>query len=385
METIFFDITIVIVAAAVLSWLSVLTRQPHIVAYILTGIILGPWGFKIVKEVGFIDSVAHFGITLLLFLAGLVLHPKRLLQLFKHTLLITIGSGLFFAGITFTFTFLWGFALFDGIITGIALMFSSTILVVKLMPTTTLHQKHMGFLCIAILIMQDLIAVLMLFFINGSRSGFTIRFLFLPLIGVGFIAAVLLIERFVIRFIIRMVDQYHELIYLTALAWCFGMSIVAEKIGLSHEIGAFIAGFALARSPVSLFISEGLKFFRDFFLVLFFFTLGANFNFFILQDILLPAIILSIILLVIKPAAYTLLFKISGENWSFSRQTGIRLGQASEFSLVVAIFSLRFALISQPASQMIQLAAIITMIVSSYLTVFLYPTPIATKEALKKD
>jgi Kef-type K+ transport system membrane component KefB len=163
------------------------------------------------------------------------------------------------------------------------------------------------------------------------------------------------------------------------------VALLAEVAGMSHEIGAFLAGVALANGPIALFLSEGLKFFRDFFLVLFFFTLGARLDFRVLHEIVLPASILAALLMVLKPAVYLWFFKRAGEAGRFSRELGVRMGQASEFSLIIALAAAAGGTISLRASQLIQVTTILTMIASSYAVVSFYPTPLGTRTSLKQD
>jgi Kef-type K+ transport system membrane component KefB len=381
----FFDIAVVVILSAVLAWLSLLTRQPIIVAYILSGVLLGPWGLKVVSEIGFIDQVSHIGVTLLLFLAGLTLHPQRMFTLFRRATLLTLSSSLVFGVLAAGLALACRFSLGEAVIVGVACTFSSTILVIKLLPTVTLHQRHMGAVCIAVLVVQDILAVLALLLIQGGASNSVAGWARTLLLGVSLAAGAVLAQRYVLRYMMRQVEYYHEVLYLLALAWCFALAVVAKRIGLSHEIGAFVAGVALASNSVSLFLSEGLKFFRDFFLVLFFFALGARLDLLVLQAVLLPATCLAVGLLLVKPIAYALAFRIAGESREFSREIGTRLGQASEFSLIVALTAYHAGVIRQSASQLIQLATILTMIVSSYIVVFLYPTPLGTRKALKQD
>jgi glutathione-regulated potassium-efflux system ancillary protein KefC len=382
---VFSDIAVIIVISTFLAVVAVLTRQPIIIAYIIAGIALGPWGFSIVKGISFLNGASHIGVVLLLFLAGVVLHPRRLVELFKETIIITVATGFLFCTVFAFVARLFGFSILECVIVGIALMFSSTILVVKLLPTTALHQKRMGSLCIAVLIAQDIIAVAVLLILSGRRPGPALQTALIPVVGAAFIAAVMFAEQYLIRPVMRRVDYYHEVIYLMALAWCFGCAMIAQKIGFSHEIGAFIAGVSLARSPISLFLSEGLKFFRDFFLVLFFFTLGAQIDLLVVKTIIIPAIVLSALLLAIKPLGYILLFRFNGEQRRFSREIGIRLGQASEFSLIVGITAMEAHDIGQNAAQLIAVVFIITLIISSYITVFFLPTPIGSSGTLKQD
>lgn len=138
------DLSIVLAGAAILSFLAVLLKQPIIIAYILCGVLVGPWGIGLIKHVEFIESISHLGITLLLFLAGLCLHPQKLVALFKKTALPTAVISLVSFLLAFTVALVFQFNMMDCLFIGLALMFSSTILVVKLLPTTKMHQQRMG-------------------------------------------------------------------------------------------------------------------------------------------------------------------------------------------------------------------------------------------------
>lgn len=384
-NVVFLEIALVVIVSTILGWLSLLTRQPIIISYIVAGVLLGPWGLKLVTKIEFINEASNIGITLLLFLAGLSLHPRRLLELFSKTFPLTLLTSGIFALVTGGILYAFGASILESVITGVAMMFSSTILVVKLMPTITLHQKHMGAVAIAVLIMQDIFAVLAIAFINGGSSSSVVGWITSILIGVLLTVVAILAERYIIRKIIMQVQRYNELLNMVALAWCFSLALLSEYIGMSHEIGAFIAGVALASGPLSNYLAENLKFFRDFFLVLFFFTLGAKMDFALMQTIVWPTVLLSAVLLVLKPLVYRVAFKLTNETPKFSREMGFRLGQNSEFSLIIAVLAAEKGLISAADSQLIQLVAIVTMTASSYLLVFLFPTPLGTSKPLKID
>ncbi|PWW81587.1 MULTISPECIES: cation:proton antiporter [Prosthecochloris] len=384
-NVVFLEIALVVIVSTILGWLSLLTRQPIIISYIVAGVLLGPWGLKLVTKIEFINEASNIGITLLLFLAGLSLHPRRLLELFSKTFPLTLLTSGIFALVTGSILYAFGASILESVITGVAMMFSSTILVVKLMPTITLHQKHMGAVAIAVLIMQDIFAVLAIAFINGGSSSSIVGWITSILIGVLLTVVAIVAERYIIRKIIMQVQRYNELLNMVALAWCFSLALLSEYIGMSHEIGAFIAGVALASGPLSNYLAENLKFFRDFFLVLFFFTLGAKMDFALMQTIVWPTLLLSAILLVLKPLVYRTAFRLTKETPKFSREMGFRLGQNSEFSLIIAVLAAEKGLISAADSQLIQLVAIVTMTASSYLLVFLFPTPLGTSKPLKID
>ena len=159
MEEFISDLCVLLVGSAILSCLAVALKQPIIIAYIFCGMLVGPLGLGWIRHTEFIEVISHLGITLLLFLAGLCLHPQKLIELFKKTASVTLANCLVSFVLAFSFALIFHFSLVDSICIALALMFSSTILTVKLLPTTRLHQQRMGALCISVLILQDLLAV----------------------------------------------------------------------------------------------------------------------------------------------------------------------------------------------------------------------------------
>lgn len=387
MDNFIFDLGIILVGAAVLSYFAVILKQPIIIAYILCGVIMGPWGTRWIQGVDFVETISHLGITLLLYLAGLNLHPQKLFQLFKKTTIITAvncaGSFL----IAFSLALIFRFSLIDSLCVGLALMFSSTILVVKLLPTTALHHEKMGASCIGVLIMQDLLAIAVLAFLRcwGAPEGAILSFTIISVKLCAFIASLVALEHFVLRKIMAHVERLHEVLFILGLAWCFGIADISNNMGLFYETGAFFAGVVLARHAVSRFIADALKPLRDFFLVLFFFTLGAKIDFSLMKDILFPSLTMALVFILFKPWIFKNAFVWTGEDKNFSTEAGFRLGQLSEFSLLVAILALQLGHISNPAAQLIQLVTIFTFIASSYIVVFKYPTPIGVTNKLIRD
>ena len=387
MEEFILDLCILLVGSALLSYLAVVLKQPIIIAYILCGVIAGPWGLGWIKHTEFIEIISHLGITLLLFLAGLCLHPQKLIELFKKTSLVTFFNCLVSFAIALVFSLLLKFSFLDSICIALALMFSSTILVVKLLPTTTLHQKRMGAICISTLILQDLIAIGVLAFIRclNTSEGVLISFLILFFKLVIFITILVLFERYILRKLMEYVDRIQEVLFILGLAWCVGIATISHYMGLFYETGAFFAGVVLARHKISFFISEELKPLRDFFLVLFFFSLGAKLDLLIMMDVFFPALILAVIFLIVKPLIFEKTFIWAGEKNPFSKEISIRLGQLSEFALLIALMAFELGYISNRASQLIQLVTILTFIVSSYVVVLKYPTPIGITDKLIRD
>ena len=150
-------------------------------------------------------------------------------------------------------------------------------------------------------------------------------------------------------------------------------------------MGAFIAGVSLATVPIALVIAEELKPLRDFFLILFFFSIGAKFDLFVSQQLIVPGLILTTLLMIVKPVMFRWGFNVIGEKPKYSAQLGVRLGQASEFSLLIAFSALASGLIEERSSYLIQLVVVLTFVLSTYWVVSVYPTPISYKKGQRKD
>ncbi len=387
MERFILDLSILLLTTAVLSYLAIIFKQPIIIAYVLSGILIGPWGLGWIQNVEFIETISHLGITLLLFLAGLCLHPQKLIKLFRKVSLVAFVNCLVSFLIAALFAFAFHFSIIDSLCIGLALMFSSTILVVKLLPTTDLHQRRMGEVCIGILVLEDLLAIAVLAFIRclNAPDGAILSFTILSFKLVVFIGILLIVEYYILRKVLLSIERLHEALLVMGLAWCCGLAMISNSMGLFYETGAFFAGVVLARHPIARFISDQLKPLRDFFLVLFFFTLGAKFDLLVMKNILFPGVILAVIFIFMKPWVFKQAFVFIGEKISFAKETGIRLGQLSEFSLLVAILALELNHISMEAAQLIQLVTILTFIASSYIVVYKYQTPIGISAKMTRD
>lgn len=383
-----FSFFLIFTGAAVLASIALYTRQPLIIAYIVLGAGLGPYGLHLVTDVQLLADISHVGIIFLLFLLGLDMQPQALWVTLRNSTLVALISSLLFLLTGFGVASLFGFAMLDSLVIGAAMMFSSTIIGIKLLPVTILHHRHIGDLMIGLLLIQDLLAILVLMWLlsvsdNGAENapGLAQTLLSLPLLAAGALATV----RYILLPLITRFDRFHEYIFLLAIGWCLGLSEAANAVGLSAEIGAFIAGITIATSPISQYIAVSLKPLRDFFLVLFFFSVGARFDLGLLEQVLLPAVVLSLLVLGLKPVVYRFLLGGVSEKRSLAWDLGFRLGQVSEFSLLIAYVAAGGAVISSQASLLIQATTIITFVVSSYIVVLNYPTPIAISDELRRD
>lgn len=386
-QSIVFSFFLIFTGAAIVASLALYTRQPLLVAYIVLGALLGPYGAEMVTDTRLLADIAEVGIIFLLFLLGLDMQPSHLFHMLKKATLVALLSSAVFAAIGYGTGKLFGYTDTECLIIGVSVMFSSTIIGIKLLPTTVLHHKHTGELVVGLLLLQDVIAIIVLLAIDSSGSEKLDSMIYLKtllafplLIGSAFLFVKYILLKLILRF-----DRFHEYIFLVAIGWCLGVAEAAHAVGLSAEIGAFIAGVSLATSPISQYIAESLKPLRDFFLILFFFSIGASFNLTLLDDVIVPAILLAGLVLALKPVTFRFLLQRISESKQMGWEVGFRLGQTSEFSLLIAYLATSTLLIGQEASHLIQATAILTFLVSSYIVVFNFPSPIAVSDRLRRD
>lgn len=386
-DSIVFSLFLIFFGAAMIATIALTMRQSLIIAYIAVGLLIGPSGFSLIHDPLLIQNIANVGIIFLLFLLGLNLNPKELYRMAGETSVVTGVSSILLVLSGYLFSQLFGFTLVESLIIGSALIFSSTIIGLKLIPTTVLHHQHTGEIIISVLLLQDIIAIILLLVLDGS-AGETFDWINLvkPLIALPLLAlATWAIEKYLLIRLIRAFDRIQEYIFLLAIGWCLGVAEAAELMGLSYEIGAFIAGVSIATSPIALFIAESLKPLRDFFLIIFFVALGANFDLSVLGQIWVAALGLTLIALFIKPLLYHFLLRFSQESSGRSIEVAVRLGQMSEFSLLLAVLAVEMHLISDQVGYLIQFATLLSFVVSSTYVVMVYPTPIALSDKLRRD
>lgn len=361
-------------------------RQPLIVVYMLVGVILGPFALGWVGDTELLTEVSELGILFLLFVVGLELPPRKLVSMFGTSMLAALlSSGVFFL-IGFAAGWVFGFSNVECFVVGVAMMFSSTVLGIKLLPRTILHHRKIGEIVIGILLIQDLIAVatlvtLYLFGDFGSHGAVDIT----SLIAAGpiLLLTAYLGPKFIIWPLMTRFDVFSEFMSLLYIGWCLALSWVAYTLGIGFELGAFVAGVSLANSPVSQSLAETLEPIRDFFLVLFFFTVGARVDISLVPEVIWQSAILAAILIAVKPVVFRYLLALRKVPGPFAWEVGIRLGQCSEFSLLVLFVA--SPLLSSHADHTILVTTILTIVVSTYIVVLNFRSPMALTEKLRVD
>ena len=373
MGNLFLDITIIISIAAFLSLIFRILKQPEILAYILTGIIVGPFVVMGPANQNVLQTMSQIGITLLLFMVGLEIRVSDLFTFGKTLLVIALGQ----IFITFTIGFLIASALGMTVLTafyiGIALTFSTTVIIVKILSDKRdLHSLYAK-ISLVILLAQDLLAILLLMFLSGFYQGTSgvsvIQLVMIALKGIVLFGWVIFLSINVFPKLFEFIAKSSETLFLVSIAWVLGLTAIvsSQYVGFSIEIGGFLAGLALANSIVNYQIIAKAKILRDFFIVIFFVLLGAQMSFANLSQILLPAIILSLFVLIIKPIIVMFILGFIGYRKRTSFLTGITLSQISEFSLIIIFLGGRLGHIPQNIVSLITLVGLISFTFSAYI------------------
>lgn len=372
MEPIFIQLAIILSVAFIVSYIVKLFKQPIIIGYILAGIIIGPFILKSGASIELIHTFSQFGIAFLLFIVGLHLNPKVIKEVGTSALLIGLGQVILTFGLGFGVSMLLGFSSITGIYVGIALAFSSTIIVMKLLSDKQHLDSLYGKISIGILIIQDLVAVAVLMVISSVSGGVELGSFGLQslLTGVGLIVFLFLSGFYILPRLTKSIAKHQELLFLFSIFWCFLIAALFGYIGFSIEIGALIAGIVLSVSPYSVEISSKVRPLRDFFLIIFFIILGLNMPILHLGPVIINALILSAVVLIAKP----LIFMALSAFFRYTKRTnflvGTTLAQISEFSLIVLVLGVAVGHISAEILHTLTLTLVITIFFSTYMIIY---------------
>lgn len=373
MGNFFLDLTVIICLAAVLSLVFRLLKQPEILAYILTGIIIGSFHLFQSSSQDMLQTMSQVGVTLLLFMVGLEIRVSDFFAIGKSLLLAALGQVVltFLSG--FAISTVLGFNLMSSFYIATALTFSSTIVVVKILSDKReMHSLYSKF-SVGILLAQDIVAIGLLMFLSGfsaNASGldFLMSLLLILSKGIILIAIVALLSRKIFPKVIESISKSPETLFLASLAWVFGLAalISSPYIGFTIEIGGFLAGLALANSMANYQIIAKAKTLRDFFIVIFFVLLGIQMSFSSIYAVIIPAIILSIFVILVKPFLVMIVMAAMGYKKRTSFLTGLSLSQISEFSLILVFAGYKLGAFPQSVVSLITLVGLISFFVSSY-------------------
>ena len=366
---IFTQLALVIAVACIVSIIMRVLRQPLIMGYILSGIIVGPSFLHLIHSKDAFETFSEIGIALLLFIIGLELSVATIKRLGKPVFVTAVAILLVVGGLGFLITNAFHLSTMESIIVGLSLFFSSTIIIAKVLSDKKELSRLNGQIAIGIILVDDIVATFALLFISAGSGGElnANAILFLIIKGAIAVGLLILLSAKVLPSVTKFAAKSQELLFIFALAWGFGIAAFFNMVGFSVEVGALFAGVALAHLPYAHQIGSKLKTLRDFFIILFFISLGESLHLESLVPAIVPAIILSAIVILVKPIIVMTCLGSMGYTKRTSFKTGINLSQISEFSIILVVLALNAGLVSEYVSALVTLVAIITIALSTYL------------------
>lgn len=366
---VFTQLSVVIVLAAAMATIMRMLRQPLIIGHILTGIIIGPSILNLIQNREAFSSFGDIGIALLLFIIGLELNASVIRRLGRIVIVTALSLLVIMTSLGFLFASLLHFSHTEALLIGLSLFFSSTIIIAKVLSDKKELTRLHGQIAIGTILLDDLVATISLLFVATSSNGSpTVSdAAWLAVKGIGLVAVFGLIGFKVLPKLVKFMAATQELLFLFALAWGLGVATLAAKAGFSIEIGALFAGLTLAYLPYTSEIGSRLKPLRDFFIVLFFIVLGEGLSVSGLREALVPALIFSAIVILVKP----LIVMTSLGLMRYTKRTGfkaaINLSQISEFSIILVVLAHETGMVGDRLGTVITLVALITIATSTYL------------------
>lgn len=368
--SVFIQLSLLILIALIISFIARLLRQPMIIAYILTGILISPFFLNIISENETILTFSQFGVAFLLFMVGLHLNPKVIKEVGFISLVVGFIQIILTALAGFYLATLLGFSFITSLYIAFALTFSSTIIITKILSDKadldTLHGK----ISVGILILQDIVVIFILMFISYFSEGVTLNISGTILYFVLGIIALIFVSVYVLPSITKFVAKNQELLFLFSVGWCFLLSSLFFRLGFSMEIGALLAGMSLSLSPYHEEIASKVKPLRDFFIIIFFILLGLQMELSNIQSIIKLALIFSAFVILFKFLLLIISLGIAGYSKRTGFFTGVSLGQISEFSFIMVALGVSLGHISKEILSLVILTGIITIAFSSYMMIY---------------
>ncbi len=350
-------------------------KQPLIIGYILSGILVGPLVLNLIQESETLNVFSEMGIAFLLFIVGLHLSPKVIKEVGPVALATGMGQIIFTATIGYFVGISLGFPPLTALYIATALTFSSTIIILKLITDKGALDKLYGKISVGFLLVQDFVAILILIIISSISSGgdsSSMGGLFLMTLLKGFGAILIFgpISYFVLPKLENFLSESQEFLFLFSIAWGFGLSILFLYLGFSIEVGALIAGILLSLAPYSYEMSSKLKPLRDFFLISFFIILGSQMTFTNINALIVPVIIFSLLVVVGNPLVVMSLMGLMKYSKKTSFMSGLTVAQIGEFSLIFLALGVKVGHVSQEILSFVTLISLFTIFGCTYLIMY---------------
>ncbi|MDH5300871.1 MAG: cation:proton antiporter [Gammaproteobacteria bacterium] len=376
-ESVFYEIAALLAVASVVGAIGVWLRQPLIVSFIAAGILVGPSGFEWVGASDQVELLAKMGIALLLFVVGLKLDLHIIRTLGLVALATGLGQVFFTSVIGYLIAIALGMTPVTALYVAVALTFSSTIIIVKLLSDKKEIDALHGRIAVGFLIVQDIVVVLVMIGLaalgvgtSAESGGIGVEMLYVLFKGLAMLVVVALLMRYVLPWLTRHLARSVELLVLFAIAWAVLLASIGDALGFSKEVGAFLAGVSLASTPFRETIGARLVGLRDFLLLFFFIDLGAGLEIATLGDQLGSAIILSLFVLIGNPLIVLIIMGVMGYRKRTSFLAGLTVAQISEFSLIMIALGLSLGHVEVETVGLVTLVGLITISGSTYMILY---------------
>jgi Kef-type K+ transport system membrane component KefB len=375
LDNVVYEVALLLLIAVLVGAVATLLRQPLIISFIVVGVAAGPAWLSIITAEETVELLAALGIALLLFVVGLKLDINLIRQSGPIALYTGLGQVLFTSVIGFGLSLLLGLTPLHALYVAVALTFSSTIIIVKLLSDKREIDSLHGRIAVGLLIVQDIVVVLVMIGLTAFGAGDGDNAILyeagaVALKGTAFLGAVVLLTRYVIPSAFRVFARSPELLVLAGISWALTLAAAGDMLGFSKEVGAFLAGVSLASTPFREAISTRLVSLRDFLLLFFFLSLGAGLELSLLGGQVLAAIVLSLFVLIGNPLIVMTITGIMGYRRRTGFLTGLTVAQISEFSLILAALGLSIGHIDDETMGLITLVGLITIGTSTYLILY---------------
>ena len=379
MESFFVQISIILAIVLAVSFIMRILKQPLIIGYIISGILIGPLFLNLLKYNEAISVFSELGITLLLFIVGLHLSPKIIKEVGKISLITGIGQVVFTSLVGYFIGLALGLNSITSIYVATALSFSSTIIIMKLLSDKEALDKLYGKISIGFLLVQDLIAIVILIVVSSFSNGNSVTSAVLTTIVKGGVPILILLpfSYYVLPKLNDFFARSKELLFVFAIVWGVGLAALFYVAGLSLEVGALIAGILLSVSPYNYEISAKLRPLRDFFIISFFLILGSQMVFLDISSHIFTIITLSLFILIGNPLIVMILMGIFGYTRSTGFMAGLTVAQISEFSLILIALGVKVGHLSSEVLSFVTVIGLITIAGSTYM--IMYSDPIYAK------
>lgn len=374
----FYELTALIALAAVIGFLGLLLRQPMIVSFIAVGVLAGPSALGIVQSHEHIELLAELGIAILLFLVGLKLDLKLIRTLGPVALATGLGQVTFTSVIGFAIGLTLGLNVVASLYVAVALTFSSTIIIVKLLSDKREVDSLHGRIAIGFLIVQDLVVVLAMMVLSAfgmggpaSANGSALIHIGTVLLyGLTMLGLVLLFIRYIATPLVSRIAHSQELLIIFAIGWAALLAAIGSELGFSKELGGLLAGISLASTPFREAIVARLSSLRDFLLLFFFIALGSQLDLGLLGAQIIPALALSLFVLIGNPLIVMIIMGMMGYRKRTGFLAGLTVAQISEFSLIFMSMGLTLGHVSAESLGLVTLVGLITISLSVYMITY---------------